>query len=220
MQARETSRPAGHLQWAVAASTRRPMLAAFVVGAVFLASCLCLAVAPVLMPDAYSPVTMAISDTAAQGVPHAWVARLGFLLSAAAIVLLARSRASNWGPWGRALHTLYAVLVVALAVFSQKPWAGGPFNEIENLTHSILAPVAGVVFTAGVVVVSMRRASRDRLARLLDGVTIGAMLVLPVIMLGVSGLDGASQRTAVVLGYLWYAFETLRMARTGSPELA
>ena len=220
MQARETSRPVGRPLWAVAASTRRPMFAAVVVGAVFLASCLCLAVAPLLMPGSYSPVTMAISDTAAQGVPHAWVARLGFLLSAAAIVLLARSRARTWGPWGRALHTLYAGFVVALAVFSQKPWAGGPFNEIENLTHSILAPVAGVAFTAGVLVVSMRRAPRDRLARLLDAVTIGAMLVLPVIMLGVSGLDGASQRTAVAIGYLWYGFETLRLARTGIPELA
>lgn len=203
-------------QRGIDASVGRPELAATLVGGVLLASCLCLAVAPALMPEPYSLVEQAISDTAAQGVARAWVARFGFVLSALAILLLARSRARSWGPWGRSAHRVYAILVVGLATFSQRPWTGSSFNEFENLAHSILAPVAGVVFTAGVVLVSLHRVPKDRVARTFDGFTIVAMILLPIVMLGVSGLDGAAQRTAVAIGYLWYASEILRLARAGT----
>lgn len=203
-------------QRGIDASVGRPELAATFVGGLLLASCLCLAVAPALMPEPYSLVKQAISDTAAQGVVHAWVARLGFVLSALAILLLAGSRARSWGLWGRSAHRVYAILVVGLAAFSQKPWTGSSFDEFENLAHSILAPVAGVVFAAGVALVSLRRVPKDRVGRTFDGFTIVAMILLPIIMLGASGLDGAAQRTAVAIGYLWYASEILRLGRAGS----
>lgn len=43
-------------------------------------------VAPVMMPDSYSWVSNYISESAAQNVTDAWVARLGFLLFGFAVL--------------------------------------------------------------------------------------------------------------------------------------
>jgi hypothetical protein len=46
-----------------------------------LAAMAALALAPLLMPDSYSVLGHSVSESAAQGVDGAWLARLAFLLS-------------------------------------------------------------------------------------------------------------------------------------------
>lgn len=204
----------------VAVPISREQLAAAAVAVAFVVSGVCLAIAPSLMPESYSWVRHAISETAAQGVARAWVAKLGFVLSASAILLLAANRGLGWGARSRSVHRLYAALVFGLAAFSLKPWTAGSFNEFEDVVHSVLAPAAGVVFTIGVLLVSARRAPAARLARLLDWVVVIAMVMLPLVMLGVSSVAGAAQRAVVLVGYVWYVAEAIRVARSWRPRRA
>lgn len=202
----------------IATTISRHQAAALVVVFLFLASGACLAVAPSLMPDSYNWVRHAISETAAQGLARAWVARLGIMLSAVAILLLAANRELGWKAHSRSIHRLYAILVVGLAAFSLKPWTAGTFNEFEDVAHSVLAPVAGVAFTLGVLLVSARRAPIARRARVLDWVVILATVMLPLVMLSVPNVAGAAQRTVVAVGYLWYVVEAIQVTRIRRPQ--
>ena len=212
MTATRVSRPV------IAATISRHQAAALVVVVLFLASGVCLVIAPSLMPDSYNWVRHAISETAAQGLARAWVARLGIMLSAVAILLLAANRELGWRAASRSIHRLYAILVIGLAAFSLKPWTAGTFNEFEDVAHSVLAPVAGVAFTLGVLLVSARRTPAERRARVLDGVVILATVMLPMVMLSVPDVAGAAQRTVVAVGYLWYVVEAIRVTRIRRPR--
>jgi hypothetical protein len=57
----------------------RPMAAVAAVLSCLTVSALALAVAPMLMPESYSWVVHTTSESAAQGVNGAWLARLGFV---------------------------------------------------------------------------------------------------------------------------------------------
>ena len=77
--------------------------AAVAVIAVLVASAACVAIAPTLMPDSYSVLEHSVSESGAQGVPGAWLARTGFLLLGLAVLLEAQVVGTRWGPWGRGL---------------------------------------------------------------------------------------------------------------------
>jgi TRAP-type C4-dicarboxylate transport system permease small subunit len=53
------------------------------------ASALALALAPLLLPTSYSWVAHTTSESAAQGVPGSWLARVGFLVFGAAVLATA-----------------------------------------------------------------------------------------------------------------------------------
>jgi hypothetical protein len=68
------------------------------------ASAAALAVAPILMPTSYSWVAHTTSESAAQGVPGAWLARLGFVTFGFAVLAVAGLARHLWGrlwtcPW-------------------------------------------------------------------------------------------------------------------------
>ena len=63
----------------------------------FAASVAVLAAAPALMPAGYSWVSQTTSESAAQGVQGAWLARLGFLLFGLSVILLATLCRDRWG---------------------------------------------------------------------------------------------------------------------------
>jgi hypothetical protein len=79
------------------------------------ASPVALASAPALMPPGYSWVSKTTSESAAQGVQGAWLARLGFVLLGLSVILLATIRLRRWGLWGVALHAGFGVLLIAAA---------------------------------------------------------------------------------------------------------
>ena len=53
------------------------------------AALVCLGVAPLVLPDGYSWIHDGVSESAAQGIAGAWLARLGFVLFGLAVVALA-----------------------------------------------------------------------------------------------------------------------------------
>jgi hypothetical protein len=172
------------------------------------ASACALGAAPALMPDSYSWVRHTISESAAQGVAGAWLARLGFLLFGLAVLWLAAGNVANWGRWGSVLHGAFAVGMLANATFSHRPWeAGAHFDETEDVLHSAAATTVGFAFTIGVVAVIVARRLRGARLHPLDLLSVTVAIVLPLGMALWGGDAGLLQRAMFVVSYLWYATE-------------
>lgn len=189
---------------------RRPAAAAVL--SMLAASALSIALAPSLMPQSYSWVRQVVSDTAAQGTSGAWLARLGFILAATAILLLSAVSGAAWSRWGRLMHGFYGLLLFVLATFSRRPWRGGSFDRVEDAVHNVGALIAGVTFTVAVLLVVTYRRSNRRLFRFIDWATVAAMLILPLAMLAAVSVAGLAQRLMVAIGLVWYAVEAMRVS--------
>lgn len=184
-----------------------------IVLAMLAASAVCIAIAPTLMPDSYSVVEHAVSESAAQGVEGAWLARTAFLLLGFAVLVLAGLSGERWGLWGRIALRLYGVLMIAAAAFSNVPWEDVPADEFEDLLHSIAASGMGLAFTVGVLFVLLRRDRGQRLARAFDVLAIVAAFAIPMIMFNAEGIAGVVQRILFGIAYLWFGGEAVRSTR-------
>ena len=115
--------------------------------ATFAASIASLLVAPALMPDSYSLLLHGTSESAAQGVEGAWMARLGFLLLGFAVLWLAGVALPRWGRWASIAHRWFGVWMIAAAAFSTRPWVeSAPFDPTEDLLHTVAASAMGIGF--------------------------------------------------------------------------
>lgn len=178
------------------------------------ASALALALAPTLMPTSYSWLSQTTSESAAQSLQGAWMARLGFLLFGLAVFWLSATTETRWGRWGSKFNGAFGVLMVAAAVFSHRPFATGvPFDPIEDLLHSLAATLMGFAFALGVVAVSLRRADPRPRSRALDVLAVIASVVIPLAMTMSDGYAGLLQRVMFLVAYIWYANESLRTLR-------
>jgi hypothetical protein len=183
-----------------------------------LASLVCLAVsagalgaAPVLMPASYSWLAHTTSESAAQGLAGAWLARLGFLALGAGVLLLAASARQRWGPPAAGLHGAFGAFMVATAAFSARPWEpDAPFDAIEDLLHSVAATAMGFAFAFGVAAVAWRLLRDGGRLRWRDGVAVAASVVLPLAMMRWDGYAGLLQRPIFVVAYVWYGLEALQ----------
>lgn len=173
-------------------------------------SLVCVALAPTLMPDSYSIVEHSISESAAQGVEGAWLARTGFLLLGFAVLVLASVGGTRWGVAGRLVHRAYGVAMIAVAAFAHMPWENVPSDAFEDTLHSVAASTVGAAFTIGVLIVATRR-SRTWM-RVFDALAVAAALGFSMAMFNVEGIAGVVQRTMFVVGYLWYGAEAIRSA--------
>jgi hypothetical protein len=180
--------------------------------ALLVLSMIALAAAPALVPESYSLTANTSSESAAQGVEGAWLARLGFLLFGFGVIWLARRSRTRWGPSGTALHTAFGVLMVAVAAFSIRSWEdGAQYDRTEDLLHSLASTGVGFAFAFGVVAVLMRRPKGRAGARAFDLAAVAAACLLPIGM-GVWGeVDGVLQRAMFLIAYLWYAAEAIRV---------
>lgn len=198
---------------------RRPRLTAIGILAGLGVSALSIAVAPALIPASYSWVEQTTSESAAQGVPGAWLARLGFVVFGLSVLWLTRLAERRWGRWGTALHTAFGVLMIATAAFSHRPWEPqATFDPTEDLLHSIAATAMGFALAFGVIVVMRRRAGSARRARTLDVIAVATAVLLPLSMSLWPGYAGLLQRLMFLIGYLWYGAEAVRsMSEQAAP---
>ena len=182
------------------------------------ASATALAIAPALMPESYSWVSNGTSESAAQGVNGAWLARLGFLLFGLAVLSLARLARPDWGRPAALLHSAFGVLMFAVAAFATRSWeSGAAFDRTEDLLHNVAATTMGFAFAFGVLAVALRRAKARSRPRVVDVVAIAAAVVLPIAMGAWDDAMGALQRTLFLVAYVWYAVEATRIT---APEAA
>ncbi|MFU8771132.1 MAG: DUF998 domain-containing protein [Anaerolineales bacterium] len=166
--------------------------------------------APLLMPDSYHWIEHTTSESAAQGVEGAWLARMGFLLLGLAVIWLAVIRKVVWPRAAVWMHTAFGVFMVATAAFSVRPWIEGlPYDPIEDALHSFTATAMGFAFAFGVLARLLRRQRADRLGQLLDVVALAASVGIPLIMVYQADIGGLVQRLMFLIAYLWYARETV-----------
>jgi hypothetical protein len=178
---------------------------------------LALAAAPALMPRDYSWVANTTSESAAQGVQGAWLARLGFALLGLSVILLAVESRRRWGPWATALHATFGTLMTAAAAFSHRPWTTGEeFDRTEDLLHSVAATGMGFAFALGVVATALWRTRR----RVLDVIAVVAAVAIPLGMSAWPESGGAIQRLMFAVAYTWYGTEAVREIREPSPAVS
>ena len=176
-------------------------------------SMLLVGAAAFLMPDSYNWVAQTTSESAAQGVQNAWIARAGFVIMGFAVLLLASLAERRWGMWGRSVFRLYSVGMISTAVFSNKPWESVAYVEFEDTLHSWASSIVGFAFIVGVLVVMMRRPISDRAGRLFDWVAIAAAIGISVLIFTLEDVAGVSQRLMFLIAYVWFAVEAVRSAR-------
>lgn len=178
--------------------------------ALLLLSAGCLLAAPLIMPPGYSWLTHTTSESAAQGLAGAWLARLGFLLFGLAVIWLAVLKAPLWVRTAVWFHLAFGVCMLGTAAFSHHPWLPGvPFDPVEDFLHSLTATVMGFAFALGVVVRFWQREKGDRMGRLLDVTAVAAATLLPLLMATQPEIIGLLQRLMFGVAYLWYGREAL-----------
>jgi hypothetical protein len=183
-----------------------------------LASVVALALAPLLMPESYSWQAHTTSESAAQGVPGAWVARLGFIAFGLAVVGITIRARQRWPAVATAAHGAFGALMCGAAVFSSRSWeADAMFSATEDVLHSVAATGMGFAFALGVVALALGRAVAGLRVRVLDVVAVGAAVILPLAMMAAAGVAGLLQRAMFAIAYLWYVREALLTdRRTGA----
>ncbi|HEX6221291.1 MAG TPA: DUF998 domain-containing protein [Acidimicrobiia bacterium] len=169
-----------------------------------------LAVAPLLMPSTYSWITHTTSESAAQGVQGAWVARLGFALFGLSVMVLVTARAPTWGRWASTAHAVFGLMMVVTATASVRPWeAGVSFDAGEDGIHSFAATAMGFAFAGGVALTSASRLQKGGRILLLDICAVIASVAIPLLMVAFDDSSGLLQRVMFLVAYAWYGREGL-----------
>jgi hypothetical protein len=173
-----------------------------------------LLLAPLLMPEGYSWLTHTTSESAAQGLEGAWLARLGFLLFGFAVVWLAGAVSRTWARAATWMHLAFGVLLISTAAFSHRPFLPGVhFDPVEDWLHSLTATLMGFAFSFGVLFGFFQRDSGISIGRFLDLVALVAAIGIPLLMMNFPSIGGLMQRLMFLVAYLWYGHETWQFTK-------
>ncbi len=179
-------------------------------------SALSLLGASLVMPESYSWLSNTTSESGAQGVAGAWLARLGFLTFGLAVLWLAATLRSVWARGANWLHAAFGVFMIATAAFSHRPWvASAPFDPVEDFLHSFTATAMGFAFALGVLVRLLQREKHDLSGRTFDIAALVVATVIPILMVYLPTMDGLIQRIMFLTAYLWYGNEVLLVRAPG-----
>jgi hypothetical protein len=184
------------------------------IGVLFLLalSALALLLAPSLMPEGYSWITHTTSESAAQNLEGAWLARLGFLLFGLAVVWLATECRSSWARGAVWMHLAFGVFMLSTAAFSHQPWLDGvPFDTFEDQLHSFTATAMGFAFSLSVFVRLVQRKMQKQPGVLFDILALLSATFIPMTMMFQPDIAGVVQRLMFGISYAWYAKETWQM---------
>ncbi|MBE2201688.1 MAG: DUF998 domain-containing protein [Anaerolinea sp.] len=176
-----------------------------------LISAVALLAAPRLMPAGYSWLTHTTSESAAQGLAGAWLARLGFVLFGLAVIWLAAAKTAVWARTAVWFHLVFGVCMVATAAFAHHPWLEGvPVDPVEDFLHSLTATMMGFAFAFGAMARLLQREADDRVGRVWDVTAVAAATFLPMLMGAQPDIIGLLQRAMFAVAYGWYVREALQ----------
>lgn len=189
----------------------RGVAATTAVGGCLVGAATAFAFAPLVVAEDYDWVRNSISESAAQGVEGAWLARSGFLLFGLAVWLVAQQGVGRRPkPAIVALRVVAAGLVV-VAAFSARPWRRDvEFDRVEDTLHAVGASTIGVAITIAALVMALAVPDRAASARGGDAVMVLASVGLPVAMTAWSGAAGLLQRLMFAVALLWFAADARR----------
>ena len=175
------------------------------------ASAAALMAAPLVLASSYSWIEHTTSESGAQGVNGAWMARAGFLLFGFAVFWISHQRRKDWGQPATAFHVVFGISMAAVAAFSLRSWeSGAVFDPTEDLLHSVFATLMGFAFAFGVTAVAIHLRRKGIPWRALDIIAVVASVVLPIGMSMYGQVDGILQRLMFAIAYLWYGREAVR----------
>lgn len=181
-----------------------------IIGA-FLASIVCLVLAPTVLPDDYSVFVHTVSESAAQGTEGAWLGRTGIFLFGLGVFWLSVSK-RTWALSARIVHGAFGILMIAAAVYSHRPLLEGvPYDQLEDTLHSVAATSMGFAFAIGVLIVGWRRVSGWKV---IDFIAIAAAVAVPLGMMATTEWAGLWQRVMFAIAYIWYILETVDTHRS------
>ena len=181
-------------------------------------SLLALLLAPRLMPASYDWLQHTTSESAAQGIPGAWLARLGFMIFGLTVIWLSVRLQDRWTLPVRWLHLAFGVFMIGAAVFSARPWLPEyPFDPVEDALHSFAATAMGFAFAGGISLRLLHR-EQDTRGRIIDIVAIVASVAIPLAMSGLPDWDGVLQRGMFAIAYLWYGLALFTRNDTNGNE--
>ena len=153
--------------------------------------------------EGYSTVSNLISQLGAQQTQNNWVMVIGFLALGCGIIADSIRRFSR-----RVLPFTFFGLFMALAgIFAHKPLPPViEYNEFAHQAHSVLATLAGISITVGLLWYAAAAASiRSRIT----GITLAVLcFALPLCMLVFPDFQGLIQRFMYLLifSWLWVCF--------------
>lgn len=190
---------------------RKDRLAVFVVLLLAFSGVL-VVVAAGAMPDGYSWRGHSISESAAQGQEHAWIARLAFLCFGTAVLALSLAARAHWPRVTYWMQLTFAGCMFGSAAFSHAPWMpGAPSDAFEDLVHSVCATGMGFAFCIGVLGRLAHRPESDRIGRVLDILALAAAVLLPLVLAFATTLGGVAQRVMFTIAYVWFGREAVRV---------
>ena len=162
-----------------------------------------LGAAPAWMPRGFDWRRHTVSDSAAQDLPHAWLARAGLALLGIASVQLAID-AAHLGSAARLGLALFGVGMISSGAWSRRPWQHtASFDQRADRIHSLSARTAGMGYVAaGLAHVSDRWHVADTHLAITVAAQVTA-LVCPAITFRVPRVGGVAQRVMFGVSYLW-----------------
>lgn len=179
------------------------------IAGLYVASAIALALAPLFMPPTYSWLEHTTSESAAQGLDGAWLARTGFLIFGFAVIATSLT-VRWWSAAARVAHMSFGICMIAAATFSSRPAdPARPFVAVEDTLHSVAATVMGFAFAIGVVVVAGQRLRDRHPLLILDGIALVAAIVIPLGMVGWNDRAGVAQRLMFAIAFAWYIAATV-----------
>jgi sulfite exporter TauE/SafE len=197
-----------------AAAVNRRSLALWII-ALLVLSAVAVLVAAAAMPPGYSWRTHSISESAAQGLQHAWIARLAFVGFGAAVLALSLAMRTIWARSVYWMHLAFAAFMLQTAAFSHKPWMDdAPFDDIEDILHSVTADGMGLAFCIGVFARFVQRGRDQQLRRVFDIVAVVLATAMPLVLATSAVGGGVAQRLMFAIGYVWYAMEARSLRGT------
>jgi hypothetical membrane protein len=148
--------------------------------------------------EGYDTTTNLISQLGAQNTPNNFIMVVGFLALGLGIVADGIRRFS-----GPAVPFLAFGLFMALAgLLAHKPLSPDvPFNEIFHQAHGMLATLAGIAITAGLIWYGLRAVTVK--SRVIAFTLAALCLALPLCMLYFQGAQGLIQRLMYLLMFSW-----------------
>jgi archaellum biogenesis protein FlaJ (TadC family) len=186
---------------------------AFLVVLLLAASGMLVLAAAAAMPEPYSWRTHSISESAAQGLLKAWIARFSFLCFGAAVLILCIVKRREWARASYWMHLVFAVCMLATAAFSHKPWLPGvAVDEFEDLLHSITASAMGFAFCFGVVARWLQRGRTQLANRAFDVIALLVATAMSPVAVAFPSNGGLVQRLMFAVAYAWFATEALASA--------
>lgn len=169
-----------------------------------IASALLLAIAPLFLSPEYDWLIHTTSESAAQNIGNAWIARCALALYGVAILLFSFSSL----PPANLRYFPFSVSLLMVSIWSDRPYLDNlTFDPIENSLHSIASNLVGISFIVAVISSLFANKRRPRAAIAFDLFAIAASIVIPIIMMKVDSFRGLAQRIMFLTSYLWFFFE-------------